>query len=313
MGCDDPVRFARQTLGACSDWGSRQCARATLGAVAADSAECLLTPITGTAQGPPIGRYVCPSASGVLAARCEAVLPGIVRGVASSGRPPGSGHPAGSGTLVASGLAGIVAGVGVSGAVLRSRLARARQEHEAERARARQERQETKAELARASHEREGFRNVAAYYQNFQIIDNLTQMAMACETDPLACDIHRDLLKTLPEPSGLHAATQRMVDNHIQQMRRDPGSVEDPYNMTFGTDHGPAREAVTRRIEQHRQLGENQAENLRSRIESLRAGLPSTAMVYRADQNRHVKFVDSVARENRIRGQSKRAPGRTVR
>jgi hypothetical protein len=312
MGCDDPVQFARQTLGACADWGSRQCAHATLGAVAADSAECLLTPITGTAQGPPIGRYVCPSASGVLASRCEAVLPGTVRGVASSGHPPGSGHPPRSGTLVASGLAGLVAGVGVSGAVLRSRLARARQD--------RQERQETEAELARARQgteaelaRAEGFRNVAAYYQNFQIIDNLTQKAVACETDPLACEINRDLLKTMPEPSGLYVDTLRMVDDHIQRMRSDPVSVEHLDITTFGANDGPAREAVTQRIELHRQLGEKHAANLRSKIESLRADIPPTATVYRAIQNRHVRFVDSAARDNMFRGQSKRAPGRTVR
>ena len=113
MQCRDPSAFLGTITRECTEWGSRRCADAVTAAIRADSFACLLTPITGTEDGPPIARYVCPAATGRLVSQCEALVPGSTGTTGTTGttRAANQGHmEAERNAAIAFGVAGLAAG-----------------------------------------------------------------------------------------------------------------------------------------------------------------------------------------------------------
>ena len=113
MQCRDPSAFLGTITRECTEWGSRRCADAVTAAIRADSFACLLTPITGTEDGPPIARYVCPAATGRLVSQCEALVPGSTGTTGTTGttRAANQGHmEAERNAAIAVGVVGLAAG-----------------------------------------------------------------------------------------------------------------------------------------------------------------------------------------------------------
>lgn len=118
MACSDVPRFRAELLRWCTPLSSPECHRGISQAVGTYGDQCLLLPLYATVATAPVAAYVCPTATGVLATRCEAVAPGLVAtaprpgGSAPGGSAPGAEQQGNSTALIAGGS---VAGLGVVG------------------------------------------------------------------------------------------------------------------------------------------------------------------------------------------------------
>ena len=114
MACSDVPSFRAELLRSCAQLSSPECQSGISQAVEAYGDQCLLLPLYATVATAPVAAYVCPKATGALAARCEAVAPGLV-GPAPGGSAPGAEQQGPSTGRI---VGGSVVGVGALGGAL---------------------------------------------------------------------------------------------------------------------------------------------------------------------------------------------------